>query len=164
MISWHGKTFHITGPLWWESTSHWWIPIIKRTVMRSSDATALGHQYPQWWLNIYCIDRLHYYYSHLVAARGRGSRLHCVWVALDPNLQECEVKCNYHWDIVQNKYENPMMLLIWNLSSKNLFNIGIYRFIPRKYISLCISMYEKPSVPACMQLILPRPLTATRWL
>ena len=23
------KTFHITGPLWGESTSHWWIPLTK---------------------------------------------------------------------------------------------------------------------------------------
>ena len=27
--SWHGKVFHITGPLWGESTSHWWIPLTK---------------------------------------------------------------------------------------------------------------------------------------
>ena len=23
-MSWHGNTFHVTGPLWWESTSHLW--------------------------------------------------------------------------------------------------------------------------------------------
>ena len=26
---WHRNTFHITGPLWWESTSHWWFLLTK---------------------------------------------------------------------------------------------------------------------------------------
>ena len=29
MTSWHGNTFHITGPLWGESNSHWWISLTK---------------------------------------------------------------------------------------------------------------------------------------
>ena len=29
MISWHGKDSCITGPLWGEDTSHWWIPITR---------------------------------------------------------------------------------------------------------------------------------------
>ena len=28
-MSWHGSTFIITGPLWGESTSYWWIPLTK---------------------------------------------------------------------------------------------------------------------------------------
>ena len=27
--SWHGNAFCITGPLWGESTSHWWIPLAR---------------------------------------------------------------------------------------------------------------------------------------
>ena len=27
MVTWHGNIFHITGPLWLESTDHWWIPL-----------------------------------------------------------------------------------------------------------------------------------------
>ena len=35
------------------------------------------------------------------------------------------------------------MLLIWNLCGKDLFNIGIYRFIPSKiYFAVCISMCQ----------------------
>ena len=37
MTSSHGNTFHITGPLWGESTSKWWIPFAKRTVMQNFD-------------------------------------------------------------------------------------------------------------------------------
>ena len=29
MMSWHGSTFHIAGPLWGESTDHQWIPLTK---------------------------------------------------------------------------------------------------------------------------------------
>ena len=39
-----------------------------------------------------------------------------------------------------NKYENPMMPLIWNLCSEDLFNIGIYLFIQTKidvYLNVC---------------------------
>ena len=46
--------------------------------------------------------------------------------------KECEVKCKYHWDIVQNKYENLMMLHIWILRGKDLFNMGIYRLVQTK--------------------------------
>ena len=28
MMSWHRNCFHITGPLWGESTNHWWITLI----------------------------------------------------------------------------------------------------------------------------------------
>ena len=99
------------------------------------------------------MDRLLYYYSHLVVARGCGSLLRCVQVVLDQNLKECEVKYKYHRNIVKNKYENPMMLLLWNLYAKDLFNIGIYCFFQTKiYFTVGISMYVKPSVPAFMQL------------
>ena len=27
MMSWHGNAVSITGPLWGESTSHWWFPL-----------------------------------------------------------------------------------------------------------------------------------------
>ena len=33
MTSWHGNIFHITGPLWGESTCHWWIPLTKGPIM-----------------------------------------------------------------------------------------------------------------------------------
>ena len=70
---------------------------------------------------------------------------------LDKHVKECEVKCKYHWDIVQNKYENLMMLHIWILCGKDLFRMGIYRLIQTKtYFTVCISMYMKPGVPACM--------------
>ena len=72
--------------------------------------------------------------------------------------KECEVKCKYHWNIVQNKYENLRMLHIWILCGKDLFNMGIYRLVQTKiYFTVCISMYVKPSVPACTWLILQRP-------
>ena len=29
MTLWNGNTFHITGPLWGQSISHWWIPFTK---------------------------------------------------------------------------------------------------------------------------------------
>ena len=29
MTSWHGSIYGITGPLWGESTGHWWISVIK---------------------------------------------------------------------------------------------------------------------------------------
>ena len=29
MTSWHGKSFHITGHLWGESTGHWWTPSLR---------------------------------------------------------------------------------------------------------------------------------------
>ena len=29
-MSWHGNTFYISGPLWGESNSRWWIPHAKR--------------------------------------------------------------------------------------------------------------------------------------
>ena len=35
MMSWHENTFHITGPLWGESTSQWWIPLTKGPAMLS---------------------------------------------------------------------------------------------------------------------------------
>ena len=33
MITWNGNAFHITGPLWGESTGHRWIPLAKGSVM-----------------------------------------------------------------------------------------------------------------------------------
>ena len=108
------------------------------------------------WAYCYSIDCSRYYYSHLAAARGRGSRLPRVRVVW---TKECEVKCKYHWDIVQNKYENSMMLHVRVLCGKDLFNMGIYRLIQTKiYFTLFISMYVKPSVPVCTWLILQRPL------
>ena len=116
-------------------------------------------------LIIYSIDRSRYYYSHLVVARGRGSRKPRVRVVWTNMTKECEVKCKYYWDIVQNKYQNLMMLHIWILCGEDLFSMGIYRLIQTKiYFTVCISMYVKSSVPACTWLILQRPLTATRWL
>ena len=48
----------------------------------------------------------------------------------------------------ENKYENLMMLHIWILCGKDLFNMGIYRLIQTKiYLTVCISMYVKPNVP-----------------
>ena len=111
---------------------------------------------PQNWI----IDSSRYYYSHLVAARGHGSRQPPVRVVCTNMTKECEVKCKYHWDMVQNKYENLMMLHIWILCGKDLFKMGIYHLIQTKiYFTVCISMYVKPSVPACTWLILQRPLT-----
>ena len=111
------------------------------------------------------IDRSRYYYSHLVAARGRGSRKPRVRVVWTNMTKECEVKCKYHWDIVQNKYENLMILHIRIICGEDLFSMGIYRLIKTKiYFTVCISMYVKSSVPACTWLILQRPLTATSWL
>ena len=119
-------------------------------------------------ITITSIDRSRYYYSHLVAARGRGSGKPHVRVVWTNMTKECEVKCKYHWDIFQNKYENLMMLHIWILCGEDLFSTGIYRLIQTKiYFTVCISMYMmyvKSSVPACTWLILQRPLTATRWL
>ena len=72
---------------------------------------------------------------------------------------------NTNWNTVKNKYENPNMLLIWNLWDKDLFDIGIYHFIQtKKYFTVCFPMHAKPSVPTYRQLILPWPLTAARWL
>ena len=80
---------------------------------------------------------------------------------LDKHVKEYEVKCKYHWDIVQNMYENLMMLHTWIPCGKDLFNMGIYGLIQTKiYFTACISMYVKPSIPACMLLILQRTLTA----
>ena len=80
------------------------------------------------------IDHSRYYYSHLVAARGCGS-----WAgSLNKHVKECEVKCKYCWEIVQNKYENLIMLHIRILCGKDLFSMGIYRLIQTKYISLCV--------------------------
>ena len=116
----------------------------------------------QEWL---AIDRSRYYYSHLVAARGRGSRKARVRVVWTNMTKECEVKCKYHWDIVQNKYENLMILHIRIICGEDLFSMGIYHLIKTKiYFTVGISMYVKSSVPACTWLILQRPLTATRWL
>ena len=41
MTSWHGNAFHITGPLWGETTAHWRIPS-----QRTSDAE---FQCFLWW-------------------------------------------------------------------------------------------------------------------
>ena len=94
------------------------------------------------------MDRSRYYYSHLVAARGRGSRSPRVRVVWTNVTKEWEVKCKlkYYWDFVQNKYENLMMLHIYIPCGKDLFNMGIYRLIRTKtYFTMCISMYVKPN-------------------
>ena len=115
--------------------------------------------------NGWSIDRSRYYYSHLVAARGCGSRKPRVRVVWTNMTKECEVKCKYHWDIVQNKYENLMILHIRIIRGEDLFSMGIYRLTKTKiYFTVCISMYVKSSVPACTWRILQRPLTVTRWL
>ena len=149
----------------WGRATH--ICISKLTIIGSDNGLS-----PEWrqaiiWTNagILLIDHSRYYYSHLVAVRGRGRRKPRVRVVWTNMTMECEVKCKYHWDIVQNKYENLMMLHIWILCGEDLFSMGIYRLIQTKiYFTVCISMYVKSSVPACMWLILQRPLMATRWL
>ena len=37
ITSWHWNIFPITGPLWGESTYHWWIPLTKRPIIWSFD-------------------------------------------------------------------------------------------------------------------------------
>ena len=55
-----------------------------------------------------------------------------------------------HWDIVQNKYENLMMLHIWIQSGKDLFSMGIYRLIQTKiYLSVLPCMWNS-AYPTCM--------------
>ena len=38
-ISWHGNDVCITGPLWGESTNHWWIHLTQGPVMQSCDVS-----------------------------------------------------------------------------------------------------------------------------
>ena len=37
MLSWHGNTFHVTGPFWGESIGHRWIPLMTGPVMQTFD-------------------------------------------------------------------------------------------------------------------------------
>ena len=37
MISWHGNAFHVTGPLWGESTGPWSIPLTNGPIMQGFD-------------------------------------------------------------------------------------------------------------------------------
>ena len=46
-MSWPGNTFHITDPLWEESTSHWWIPLIKGQWCRDL-------MFPLWLVKLSC--------------------------------------------------------------------------------------------------------------
>ena len=59
----------------------------------------------------------------------------CVQAFLDQNLNEFHLKCKYHREIVQNDCRNPMILLNWSLSRKDLFNIWIFALFKQKYIS-----------------------------
>ena len=59
------------------------------------------------------------------------------------------MKCKYCWYIVQNKYENPMMLT-WNLCGNDLFNIGSYCFILTKIYFTVFPCMQNPAYPhAC---------------
>ena len=62
MTSWHDNIFHITGPLWGESTSHWWIPTQKGSVMGSfyvsivnwkSELLVIWNPYRKWQDYVY---------------------------------------------------------------------------------------------------------------
>ena len=90
-------------------------------------------------------------------------------VVLDQNIKEYEVKYKCHGNIVQNKNENQMMLIIWNLCRNDLFSIGIYRFIETKMyltvMSVCMFMYMR-NQHTRMHAIdsTATPITAARWL
>ena len=89
-------------------------------------------------------------------------------VVLDQNIKEYEVKykCYGIGNIVQNKNENRMMLIIWNLYRNDLFSIGIYRFIETKmYLTVCMFMYMR-NQHTRMHAIdsTATPITAARWL
>ena len=133
---------------YWGRATH--ICVGKLTIIDSDNGLSPGRRQAIIWTSagILLIDRSRYYYSHLVAARGCGShkpRVRVVWTNM---IKECEVKCTYHWDIVQNKYDNLLMLHIWILCGEDLFNMGIYSLIQTKiyFTVYCYAMWN-PAYP-----------------
>ena len=66
MISWHGNTFCITGSLWRESTSHWWIPFTKGQLCRALVFPLLP-AWASWWTYSQAASDLRCHGTHVMS-------------------------------------------------------------------------------------------------
>ena len=95
MVSSNGNIFHVTGPLWGESTSHWWIPHTK-----ASDMELLFWSVPN---NRHAGDlRRHHTHYDVTVMDGQthGHTMLNMTVFLDPNGQRAIKSLNFtdHFD------------------------------------------------------------------
>ena len=101
MMSSNGNIFHVTGPLWGESTSHWWIPLTKasdmellfwsvpkQTVVQTIDTLVIWDAITLIMTSLTWMDRQH------------GHTMLNMTVFLDPNGQRAIKSLNFtdHFD------------------------------------------------------------------
>ena len=130
IMSWLGSIFHITGPLWGESTSHWWFPNTKGQY-HGALIFSLIYACTSGWTN-----------SEVAGDFSRDICVKSLWQICTWHSSRTVMSYTKLWpDLIVFSYKTEHIYKIWM--------IAICAVCPRP--PLCFLIHDKKDVSGCIE-------------